>query len=1179
MVYKRFIFFSKIYYKMEETSVSKDLIRLSMKRSILKGIWRDAYATISKKLTSVRDGYKKLFEKIDKKHKAVAVARNLIQHYLKSIMRRGDALPDDIQTILQKIVGLVLGHYLGFSDILDTFNFDNEADVLQFGRAIVDGIDNRDRESDAQDKVKKAAKKKEAKMKRAATKQAKQDAKLKAEAKSSDEEVGPGQSPQKVKSGSDPVSARLKSSVAHTKAVERLEKIKNKAVVRKFKSMLSKKDPFEMTPAELQADTTVMRSLTTLHDKLQQSEGQAVADRKVLEGDFADDFTLIPETIGPGAEVPGGDARAARQQKRDDKQRKRKEKQQKRGERKTTREARELPPLPVPLREVFSPPKHPSLKNLPPEEKETLARAEDALRVSAARQMQINKRRSPPRQAGPARIDIRDEGDILASGQPAPRIREDNVEVVMDLFNIPNRLAQLVAAETLPSGGAGDGGPNIPPKAIKDIEDDIESQAAPKIKKAVHDIEDQIPEGRVPEAIQEANRLQRFARQAGGAITVAAAAALAAKIVKTPDGGPPGDDDPLPDGDGDIPDDIDIPIVRNLRLLDKITAGALTNKIRQIIAKYKERKDATPSEGQLADIREVLGNMTPPNETTLQKIDKELGTYQKHFPGYNYLGPDTNIEQKLRGISQGSNIPVNKLDDIAMRHDIQYRLQGSNARQRADKQMLESMSPLAKSDVDAQLAYGIIFLKHVLETRLGISFGQKLSGDPSITNTDAEIQAENDVADGLDDTIRALGIKIPDDNSATIIPDELNIDEAEQAVDKLNEKINIPDVDIQEMNALRKSFIDLNNFIQEDPNNINKISGRVSDIITNIEAVSGGDLSVTEALGQVRSTSSNPIAQLGVLYKHVVPALRQTSAFQSLPPRVAIETVRSMIITHRTAQNAYTAVQPENTTPLPPPPTPETTAPPTSTAQPTPAPTTPTPTPTAPTQDPTPKNGLFTSRPVERPKQVREAIEDSQNTQDFQKFRPELQTIQMDKVEDELAPLDDMEIKQETIDFNYTPVRGWRAEGNSIYEMSVIANNIRYKGKHLNHSGVGLVNRVGYNKPLHVSWPPEEAKDPSLNKLQKPMFVAGSLDRNVPFKLMEFSLNYDTQPIDTADVNLFRDHWQKSMYVPNAGRVPFEPVAPSTTKEMDEFDTEPKPKDSLMSSVGLGFSNFDGHVQ
>ncbi|XP_065207593.1 uncharacterized protein LOC135836595 [Planococcus citri] len=42
--------------------------------------------------------------------------------------------------------------------------------------------------------------------------------------------------------------------------------------------------------------------------------------------------------------------------------------------------------------------------------------------------------------------------------------------------------------------------------------------------------------------------------------------------------------------------------------------------------------------------------------------------FEMHMPGYNYLGPGTKLEKRLNAGSQ----PINKLDELAMNHDIAY---------------------------------------------------------------------------------------------------------------------------------------------------------------------------------------------------------------------------------------------------------------------------------------------------------------------------------------------------------------------------------------------------------------------------------------------------------------------------------------------------------------------------
>lgn len=65
----------------------------------------------------------------------------------------------------------------------------------------------------------------------------------------------------------------------------------------------------------------------------------------------------------------------------------------------------------------------------------------------------------------------------------------------------------------------------------------------------------------------------------------------------------------------------------------------------------------------------------------LHKIPCEL-----HYPGYNFLGPNTNLNKRLDENDNPITKPINKLDQAAMEHDIFYRdNKNTKVRHEADK--------------------------------------------------------------------------------------------------------------------------------------------------------------------------------------------------------------------------------------------------------------------------------------------------------------------------------------------------------------------------------------------------------------------------------------------------------------------------------------------------------------
>ena len=62
-----------------------------------------------------------------------------------------------------------------------------------------------------------------------------------------------------------------------------------------------------------------------------------------------------------------------------------------------------------------------------------------------------------------------------------------------------------------------------------------------------------------------------------------------------------------------------------------------------------------------------------------------------HWPGYNYMGPGTNLKKRLARGDKG----VNRLDNIAMQHDIDYsKAKNLKAKHAADRRMIRAIEKL-----------------------------------------------------------------------------------------------------------------------------------------------------------------------------------------------------------------------------------------------------------------------------------------------------------------------------------------------------------------------------------------------------------------------------------------------------------------------------------------------------
>ena len=63
-----------------------------------------------------------------------------------------------------------------------------------------------------------------------------------------------------------------------------------------------------------------------------------------------------------------------------------------------------------------------------------------------------------------------------------------------------------------------------------------------------------------------------------------------------------------------------------------------------------------------------------------------------HLPGYQYMGPGTHLEKRLKRGDPG----INRLDQIAKRHDIAYaQARNLQDKWKADDQMIRSINALS----------------------------------------------------------------------------------------------------------------------------------------------------------------------------------------------------------------------------------------------------------------------------------------------------------------------------------------------------------------------------------------------------------------------------------------------------------------------------------------------------
>jgi hypothetical protein len=103
----------------------------------------------------------------------------------------------------------------------------------------------------------------------------------------------------------------------------------------------------------------------------------------------------------------------------------------------------------------------------------------------------------------------------------------------------------------------------------------------------------------------------------------------------------------------------------------------------------------TPAQVIVASIPKYSGK----NTTTVRLNQSFEGEH--HFPGYQYLGPGTNLETRLAlGIK-----PITDLDRIAMYHDIDYSSDASQSRMGLTRAMSRAYADLGAGS--AMITYGL----------------------------------------------------------------------------------------------------------------------------------------------------------------------------------------------------------------------------------------------------------------------------------------------------------------------------------------------------------------------------------------------------------------------------------------------------------------------------------------
>jgi hypothetical protein len=151
------------------------------------------------------------------------------------------------------------------------------------------------------------------------------------------------------------------------------------------------------------------------------------------------------------------------------------------------------------------------------------------------------------------------------------------------------------------------------------------------------------------------------------------------------------------------------------------------------------------------------------------------------------------------------------------------------------------------------------------------------------------------------------------------------------------------------------------------------------------------------------------------------------------------------------------------------------------------------------------------------------------------------------------------------------PLRGWRSEGNSIYDAQMTLQRIQYQFPFINHTQIGEINRVGYEFPEKVSYIKPPKINPHVKALNVPFRRPNGLFNSNKYRRGQ-SLNNNLTMADTESINLKSN----SLFNPSTVNVDYNN---SGNGIATDAKTQPTPSKSLNSSVGLGTMVFDAFLR
>lgn len=91
---------------------------------------------------------------------------------------------------------------------------------------------------------------------------------------------------------------------------------------------------------------------------------------------------------------------------------------------------------------------------------------------------------------------------------------------------------------------------------------------------------------------------------------------------------------------------------------------------------------------------------------------QKLNPPELHVPGYEFLGPFTKLEKRLKRGDKG----INRLDRIAKAHDIAYsKAKTKEDIWKADDNMIKAIDNLPKKNITEKIARNVISIKRKLK--------------------------------------------------------------------------------------------------------------------------------------------------------------------------------------------------------------------------------------------------------------------------------------------------------------------------------------------------------------------------------------------------------------------------------------------------------------------------------